>query len=78
MSLDLLDPPMAKPKAKAETVKLDMDVIESARVVAAIRNCRMSDMLSEILRPIIQDMEREALQQRMGTTTPKRRAKGGE
>jgi hypothetical protein len=50
---------------KGLPVRLDMDVIRSARIISAIRNQPMSDMLSEILRPILETMEQEAMSERM-------------
>jgi hypothetical protein len=54
---------MAKPKTLS--VKLHMDVIESARIVAAMRNEQISDMLSDMLRPILAKIEREEMERRM-------------
>jgi hypothetical protein len=65
--LDDLDV-MAKPKTLS--VKLHMDVIESARIVAAYKGEQISDMLSNILRPILADMEREAIDQRYRVIHP--------
>ncbi len=61
---------MERPKVEYTlTVKLDRDVVESARIVAAIRNERISDMLSAILRPIVAKMEKAEIA---------KRTKGGE
>lgn len=59
MSTALLESPMATEKPKTLSVKLHMDVIEAARIVAAYRGEAMTDMLSHILRPILAEMERE-------------------
>ena len=59
MSTALLEPPMADEKPKTLSMKLHMDVIESARIVAAYRGVAMTDMLSDILRPVLAEMERE-------------------
>lgn len=73
MSTGLLE--MAKPSKPATLpVKLHMDVIESARIVAAFRGEPMQDMLSDILRPILAKMEQDEMSKRMRP----RRPKGGE
>lgn len=55
--------PKAKDKAKPSTlsVKLNMDVIELARVVAAIDNRPIGEMVSELVRPILTRMRRERM-----------------
>ena len=80
MVTDLLDPPMATEKPKTIPVKLHSDVVDSARIVSAIRNEPMSDMISDILRPILAKMEHEEMGRRMGVgqqdqpgSTPKRK-----
>lgn len=61
-------------KPRTLSVKLDMDVVESARIVAAYHPYKtMSDLLSEILRPILTRMEHEAVEDRAKRP---RRAKG--
>jgi hypothetical protein len=45
-------------------VRLPTDVIEMARIIAAIRNLEVSDLLSDILRPILARMEQEAWDER--------------
>jgi hypothetical protein len=60
-----LERPMAsEEKPKTLSVKLHIDVIESARIVSAYRNETMTDMLSEILRPVLANMEREEIARR--------------
>jgi hypothetical protein len=66
-----LDPPMADEKIKNLSVKLHPDVIESARIVSAFRGETMTDMLSEILRPIMAKMEQEAITKRTKTKKDK-------
>ncbi|MBX9627460.1 MAG: hypothetical protein K2X82_26905 [Gemmataceae bacterium] len=68
MNVATLDAPMAddKPKSATLSVKLDHDVVEAARIVAAFRNETMTDMLSGILRPILEEMERQAIAKRTG------------
>jgi hypothetical protein len=69
----LVDPtPMAEEKRTA-SVKLHIDVIEAARIVSAYRNEPMTDMLSNLLRPIMAEMEREEVARR----TKDHRTKGG-
>jgi hypothetical protein len=68
MTTLLASEPMADDKAKTLSVKLHMDVIESARIVAAIRNISMTDMLSDMLRPDLVRMERDELAKRTAAT----------
>jgi hypothetical protein len=49
---------------ETSSVKLHIDVVESARIVVAYRGGTMTDMLSDILRPILAKMEREAVAKR--------------
>jgi hypothetical protein len=71
MTTAAVEAPMADEKTKTLSVKLHMDVIESARIVAAIRNVSMTDMLSDMLRPELVRMEREELAKRTAATTSK-------
>ncbi len=64
MANALLEPPMSTEKPKTLSIKLHMDVIESARIVAAFRGVAMTDMLSDILRPVLAEMEREEIAKR--------------
>lgn len=48
-------------------VKLAADTIEAARIVSAFRGETMTDMLSDILRPILARMEREETAKRAKT-----------
>jgi hypothetical protein len=59
-----LDIPMAKEKPGTLSVKLTIDVIESARIVAAYRNESMTELLSDLLRPILAQLEREEVAKR--------------
>jgi hypothetical protein len=61
---------------KSLSVKLEIDVIESARIVAAYRGETMTEMLSEILRPILAKMEQEAVAKRHGIGAMPTRGKG--
>lgn len=51
-------------KPKTLPVRLAIDVIESARIIAAFRNEPMAEMLSDILRPILAKMEKEEVAKR--------------
>lgn len=73
MATGLLD--MAAKKATTQPVKLHLDVIESARIVAAYRGEPIQDLLSDILRPILAKMEREETARRAKRTQG---PKGGE
>lgn len=64
MVAGVLELPMADEKPKAMSVKLPMDVIESARIVSAFRNETMTDLMGDILRPILAEMEREEMAKR--------------
>lgn len=70
MSRAVLELPMADEKSKTLSVKLHIDVIESARIVAAYRGEAMTDMLSDILRPILVKMEREEVARRAKEEKP--------
>jgi hypothetical protein len=69
MTTELMDPPMTTEKSKPKTlsVKLHTDVIDSARVVSALRGEPMQDMISDILRPILTRMEHEEIGKRAGS-----------
>jgi hypothetical protein len=61
--------PVAGKKPKPQTpaslsTKLPADVVESARIVAALRNEGMGELLGDILRPILKKMEREEMAKR--------------
>ena len=51
------------------SVKLDDDVIETARIVAAYRGEPMADVLGDILRPVLARMEQEAREARAAKET---------
>lgn len=82
MPIDLLDPPSMADKAKIVPAKIHADVLESARIVAAYKGVPIQDLLSDILRPILANMEREEIQKRRATwgedePPARRRPKGG-
>jgi hypothetical protein len=69
----LLDPPTIeesampaeKPKApKTVSIKMPADVVESARVVSALRGVSMTDMLGDYLRPLLSQWEDEEIRKR--------------
>lgn len=65
MATDVMErPAMADEKPKTLSVKLHIDVIEAARIVTAYRNETMTDMLSNILRPILARMEQDEVAKR--------------
>jgi hypothetical protein len=75
MPTALMEPTMStdEPKPpKVQSVKLEMDVIESARIVASCRREGLTAMLSAILRPIVAKMEREEMQKRLKASEPTR------
>lgn len=55
---------MAKEKPTGMAVRLDMDVVETARIVAAYRGETISEILSSILRPALHEMEEEEVEKR--------------
>jgi hypothetical protein len=69
-------PTMATDKAKTLSIKLAADVVESARVVAALRGVSMTDMLSDLIRPTLKDWEDAEIQRRAAGITTKRKAGG--
>jgi hypothetical protein len=70
---------MSGERPKVQSVKLELDVIESARIVASCRGETLATMLSEILRPILAKMEREEMQKRLSQSAKSpRRGKGQE
>jgi hypothetical protein len=59
MATALMELPMAGEKSKTSSVKLHFDVVESARIVSAYRGETITDMLSDLLRPVLAKMEQE-------------------
>ncbi len=55
---------MPKVKTKSLSTKLDIDVIESARIIAALRGEMITDLLSCILRPVLSQMENDEMKKR--------------
>jgi len=76
VATDLIEPAMATEKPKTLPVKLHGDVIESARVVSALRGEQMQDMISDILRPILAKMEQEERTKRVTRGKPSRPKRG--
>jgi hypothetical protein len=73
MSTATLEPAMAAEKPKTMSIKLPIDVIESARIVAAYRSETMTELMGEILRPALARMEQEEIAKRT-LAMPKRKA----
>lgn len=61
----LMELPMATDKPKTLSVKLEMDVIEAARIVTAYKGESMTELLSGILRPVLAKMEQDEMAKRM-------------
>jgi hypothetical protein len=55
---------MTTEKPKTQSLKMPMDVIESARIVAAFRGVSMADLVGDILRPTLAKMEQEEMAKR--------------
>lgn len=55
---------MTADRKKTQAVRLANDVVESARIVSAFLNEPMAEMLSNLLRPILAKMEKEAIAER--------------
>jgi hypothetical protein len=70
----------ATEELKTMSQKLAMDVIQTARVVAALRRETILELISGILRPVLQKMEREELAKRSASVAAAdaagRKAKG--
>lgn len=59
MSTATLDEQMATEKPKTLSVKLRTEVVEAARIVSAYSGDQITDLLSNILEPILAKMEQE-------------------
>ena len=74
MTTVLLEPQtmtMTNPKTPdTQSVKLKLDVIQSARIVASCRGVSITDLLSDMIRPIVSKMEREEMQKRLKISEP--------
>ena len=66
---------MADEKPKTLSVKLHVDVIEAARIVAAFRNETMTDLLSNMLRAPLAQMEQAEIAKRTKPKGPPRPGK---
>ena len=53
-----------------QSVKLKLDVIQSARIVASCQGVSITDLLSDILRPLVAKMEREEMTKRLKAGEP--------
>ena len=78
MTEETLELTMADDKPKTLSVKLPMDVIETARIVTAYTGDSMTDLLGDILRPVLVKMEQEQVAKRAKETKPaKKKGKEG-
>jgi hypothetical protein len=68
----LMELPMAGEKSKTSSVKLHVDVVESARIVSAYRGETITDMLSDLLRPVLARMEQEETTKRSQAAAKKK------
>jgi len=55
---------LTMPRQQKNSVKLDDDVMKSARIVSTYKDVHMSTLLSQILRPILRKMEVEEVEKR--------------
>ncbi|MFI5454197.1 MAG: hypothetical protein ACHRXM_01980 [Isosphaerales bacterium] len=74
MPTAILDLPMADEKPKTMSVKLPMDVLESARIVSAFRGGTMTDLMADILRPALAKMEQEEMARRSQSAAKRKSA----
>lgn len=67
------------PPAVRASIKLPEDVVDSARVVSALKNQPMAELLADLLRPLLAKLERELLAERSRALDDSRRKpKSGE
>jgi hypothetical protein len=66
MSTATLDQTMADEKPKLMSVKLPVDVLESARIVAAFTGETMTELMANVLRPALAKMTRTATKRKGG------------
>ncbi|QEH33953.1 hypothetical protein OJF2_24860 [Aquisphaera giovannonii] len=61
---------MARPKSSRNDVqvKIDANVAQTAKIVAAYRDTTVAELVSEILRPILEQMEQEEIARRAAGT----------
>jgi ATP-dependent Clp protease adapter protein ClpS len=52
--VSLAEAPVARKKRTDATVKIDVEVLRKAKVVAAIRDVTLAEYLTEVLRPIVE------------------------
>jgi hypothetical protein len=75
MTASLMEAPtMAPGKLTTQSVKLETDVLEAARIVSAYRGVSMTELLGEVLRPALAKMEQEEIAKRQKAA---RKPKGG-
>lgn len=71
MTTETLGGPMAGEKSKTLSVKLPADVVESVRIVAAYRGETITDLLGNLLRPLLAEMEQKEVARRTKTSRGK-------
>ncbi len=78
MSTSLLELPlMGKKTEGTQPIRLRAEVVEAARIVSAYRGENMTDMLSDILRPILAKMEAQEVAKRAKGSNRKAVTDGG-
>jgi hypothetical protein len=55
---------MAADKAESRSLKMPLDVLETAKIVAALKSMSMTDLVADILRPALAEMEKEEFAKR--------------
>jgi hypothetical protein len=55
---------MATEKPESRSLKMPLDVLETAKIVAALKGQPMTELIGDILRPALAKMEREELAKR--------------
>ena len=82
MPTPMLEPSiMTTPTPKTpdtQSVKLRLNVIQSARIVASCRGVSITDLLSDMLEPTLAKMEREEMQKRLKAGEPTRSPQSGQ
>jgi hypothetical protein len=72
-----LDSPMEDEKQKMISVKMPADVLESARILAAFRGVTMTDVMAEVLRPILAETVQQEMTKRLKPAAKPTKKEGG-
>ena len=56
--------PAVAEKVKSQSLKFPVDVLESAKIVAALKGQTMTELLADILRPALAKLEEQELAKR--------------